>query len=166
MKIKMLVMAAFLFVTASCTSQAVATKATTAPLPTKTSLPASISTSAPTETAFPAATSSNIFGSIPLNSVQAFSIEPVAQAAFEEALKGFASAGSIRDFRVDSIAVFPSGEGTLIAEIFYSLRTDVDVWPEDGGSSGTDGWITGKCSRFDLIATDTEHQLTNKRLCS
>ncbi|HEX5840120.1 MAG TPA: hypothetical protein VFY26_19945 [Anaerolineales bacterium] len=157
---------ALLFVTASCTSQAVAPRATTAPLPTKTSLPASTSTHAPTETASPAPTSSNIFGSIPLNSVQAFSIEPVAQAVFEETLKGFASTGSIRDFRVDSIAVFPSGEGTLIAEIFYSLHTDADLWPEDGGSSGTDGWITGKCSRFDMIATETEHQLTKKRLCS
>lgn len=166
MKIKTLFIA-LLFVTASCTSQAVAPRATTAtPLPTKTSLPASTPTPAPTETETPAPTSSNIFGSIPLNSVQAFSIEPVAQAAFEEALKGFASAGSIRDFRVDSIAVFPSGEGTLIAEIFYSLHTDADLWPEDGGSSGADGWITGKCSRFDLIATETEHQLTNKRLCS
>jgi hypothetical protein len=166
MKIKMLVTAALLFVTASCTSQAVAPTATAAPLPTKTSRPASTFTPAPTETVFPAANSSNIFGSIPLNSVQAFSIEPVAQAAFEEALQRLAQAGSIDDFRVDSIAVFPSGEGILIAEIFYSLRTDVDVWPEDGGSSGTDGWITGKCSRFDLIATETEHQLTKKRLCS
>jgi hypothetical protein len=166
MKIKMLVTAALLFVTASCTSQAAAPTATAAPLPTKTSLPASTPSPASTKTASPAATSSNIFGSIPLNSVQAFSIEPVAQAAFEEALKGFASAGSIADFRVDSIAVFPSGEGTLIAEIFYSLRTDGDLWPEDGGSPGSDGWITGKCSRFDLIATETEHQLTKKRLCS
>jgi hypothetical protein len=166
MKIKMLVTAAFLFVTASCTSQAVAPGATAMPLPTKTSLPASTPTPSSTETASPAATSSNIFGAIPLNSVQAFSIEPVAQAAFEEALQRLASAGSIADFRVDSIAVFPSGEGALIAEIFYSLRTDVDVWPEDGGSSGTDGWITGKCSRFDLLATETEHQLTKKRLCS
>ena len=166
MKIKMLVTAAFLFVTASCTSQAAAPTAKATVLPTKTVLTASTPSPASTETAPPAATSSNIFGSIPLNSVQAFNIEPVAQAAFEEALKGVASAGSIRDFRVDSIAVFPSGEGTLIAEIFYSLHTDADLWPEDGGSSGTDGWITGKCSRFDLIATDTEHQLTNKRLCS
>ena len=164
MKIKMLVTAAFLFVTASCTSQAAAPTATAAPLPTKISLPDA--TPILTKTASPAATSSNIFGSIPLNSVQAFSIEPVAEAAFEEAVQRLTRAGSIADFRVDSIAVFPSGEGTLIAEIFYSLRTDVDVWPEDGGSSGTDGWITGKCSRFDLVATEIEHQLKNKRLCN
>ena len=166
MKIKMLVTAALLFVTASCTSQAAAPTAKATVLPTKTVLPASTPSPAPTETASPAATSSNIFGSIPLNSVQAFSIEPVAGAAFEEALQRLTRAGSIADFRVDSIAVFPSGEGALIAEIFYSLRTDADLWPEDGGSPGTDGWITGKCSRFDLIATETEHQLTKKRLCS
>jgi hypothetical protein len=166
MKIKTFVFAAFLFVTAACTSQAVAPTATAAPLPTNTSLPASTPTADPTGTASPGATSSNVFGSIPLNSVQAFSIEPVAQAAFEKALKGFASTGSIRDFRVDSIAVFPTGDGTLIAEIFYSLSTDTDLWPQDGGASGPDGWITGKCSRFDLIATEAEHQLTNKRLCS
>ena len=157
---------AILFVTASCSSQAAASTAIATPLPTRTSQPASTPTLVPTGTASPAPTSSNIFGSIPLNSVQAFSIEPVAQAAFEEAMQRLARAGSIDDFRVDSIAVFPSGEGTLIAEIFYSLRTDMDVWPEDGGSPGTDGWITGKCSRFDLTVTETEHQLTNKRLCS
>jgi hypothetical protein len=167
MKIKTLVTAALLLITVSCTSQAIAPTVTPAPLPTKTILPASTPTTlAPTKTASPATTSSNIFGAIPLNSVQAFSIEPVAQVAFEEALQKLASAGSIADFRVDSIAVFPSGEGTLIAEIFYSLRTEADLWPEDGGSPGTDGWITGKCSRFDLVATETEHQLTNKRLCS
>lgn len=166
MKIKMLVTAAFLFVTAACTSQAAAPTVKATVLPTKTVLPASTPSPASTETAPPAATSSNIFGSIPLNSVQAFSIEPVAEAAFEEALQKLTRAGSIADFRVDSIAVFPSGEGSLIAEIFYSLRTDADLWPEDGGSPGTDGWITGKCTRFDLIATETEHQLTKKRLCS
>ena len=160
MTIKTLIVAALLLLSMSCSSQAATPTATATARPTQTPFPAA------TETPAPAATSSNIFGSVPLNSIQAFNIEPVAQAVFEEALKDLAQAGSLREYRVDRIAVFPSGDGTLIAEIFYSLSTDKDMWPEDGGAPGADGWITGKCSRFDLIATDSEHQLVNKRLCS
>jgi hypothetical protein len=101
-----------------------------------------------------------------LNSVQAFLLEPVAIAIFDQTLQGYVTAGAVQEFRVDRATVFPSSQGTLIAEIYYSLHADTDPWAEDGGTQGTDGWITGKCSRFDLIATETEHQLKNKRLCS
>jgi hypothetical protein len=120
----------------------------------------------PTGTPPPTQPASDVFGAIPLNSVQAFSIEPVAKAVFDQALREHVTQGSVQEYRVDRIVVFPSGDGTLVAEIFYSLRTDADPWLEDGGTAGTQGWITGKCSRFDLTATETEHQLTNKRLCS
>jgi hypothetical protein len=107
-----------------------------------------------------------VFGAIPLNSVQAFSLEPIAKAIFEQTLQGYVTSGAIQEYRVDSITVFPSGGGGLIAELMYSLRAENDPWPDDFGSLGPDGWITGKCSRFDLVATETEHQLKNKRLCS
>lgn len=171
MKIKTLLIVV-LFITASCKSQTIAPTVTATPLPTKTPLPSATTTPRPTETLLPTETPSpiptrsDIFGAIPLNSVQAFTLEPVAEAIFEQTLQGYVSAGKIQEFRVDHISVFPSGNGTLIAEIMYSLHADSDPWPDDFGSAGTDGWITGKCSRFDLIATDTEQQLKNKRLCS
>jgi len=156
---------ATLFIITSCKSRAATPTLTATSWPTETPLPAATATLAPTETSSPIPTPSDIFGAIPLNSVQAFSIEPVAQAIFEGVLQGYVASGVIQEYRVDRIAVFPSGNGTLIAEIMYSLRTDSDPWPDDFGTLGADSWITGKCSRFDLIATGTEHQLKNKRLC-
>ncbi len=174
MKIKTLIIAILLLIATSCKSQTIIPTATAISLPSETPLPTITATSLPTasalpsETPAPLPTPSGVFGAIPLNSVQAFTLEPVAKAIFEQALQGYVGAGKIQEFRVDSISVFPSGNGTLVAEIMYSLHTDTDPdpWPEDFGTAGTDGWITGKCSRFDLIATDTEQQLTNKRLCS
>lgn len=166
MRIKALVIVVLLLLTSSCISETVAPTATATSLPTATSTPRPTETSLPTETPSPIPTLSDVFGAIPLNSVQAFTLEPVAKTVFDQTLQGYVSAGKIQEFRVDHITVFPSGNGTLIAEIMYSLHTDSDPWPEDFGALGTDGWITGKCSRFDLIATDTEQQLKNKRLCS
>ncbi len=165
MKINPLLIATIFIVTA-CKSQPAIPTATATLVPTQTLLPAATATPAPTATPSPTSTPSDVFGAIPLNSVQAFSIEPVAQAIFEQALQGYIAAGTIQEYRVDRIAVFPSGNGNLIAEIMYSLRTNNDPWPDDFGTQSADGWITGKCSRFDLIATETEQQLKNKRLCS
>lgn len=169
MKLK-LIFIATIFILTSCKSQAAVP---TGPVvPTETFLPATTATIAPTETPLPTETPSliptpsDIFGAIALNSIQAFSIEPVAQAIFEQTLDGYVTHGTMQEYRVDSISVFPSGSGGLIAEIMYSLLADNDPWPDDFGTLGADGWITGKCSRFDLVATDTEHQLKNKRLCS
>lgn len=169
MKLNPLLIATIFFL-ASCASQtATATLPPTlapseTPPPTAAFVPTQ--TPLPTDTASPIPTPSDVFGAIPLNSVQAFSIEPVAKAIFDQTLQGYVDSGTIQEFRVDSVAVFPSGDGGLTAEIMYSLHTDNDPWPEDFGTSGNDHWITGKCSRFDLVATETEHQLKNKRLCS
>lgn len=161
---------ATLLILTSCTSQSTTPTVTPTfspsetPVATATTLPTE--TSLPTETASPVPTLSDVFGAIPLNSVQAFSIEPVAKAIFDASLQSYVDGGTIQEFRVDSVAVFPSSDGSLIAEIMYSLRAEQDPWPDDFGSADGNGWITGKCSRFDLIATETEHQLKNKRLCS
>jgi hypothetical protein len=157
MKLKTTLILAIFIITACQPQTAIPTRTST-PLPTKTPLP--------TETPSPVPAPSDIFGTIPLNSVQAFSIEPVAKAIFDQTLQDYVAAGTVQEFLVNSIAVFPSADGTLIAEITYSLRADNDPWPDDFGIPGTDGWIAGKCSRFDLVATETEHQLRNKRLCS
>jgi hypothetical protein len=162
------ILIATIFLITSCKSQSAGPTVVFSSVPSET--PAATATLAPsetptpTETAFP--TPSDVFGAIPLNSVQAFSIEPVVKAIFDQTLQGYITAGTIQEYRVDSVAVFPSGEGGLIAEIMYSLRADYDLWPDDFGTAGVDNWITGKCSRFDLVATETEHQLKNKRLCS
>lgn len=162
MKLPSLLITVFLIT--SCTSQSASPTLIPTTLPSET--PAATATIAATATPSPIPTPSDVFGAIPLNSVQAFSIEPVAKAIFDQTLQGYITAGTIQEYRVDSIAVFPSGEGGLIAEIMYSLRADYDLWPDDFGTAGVDNWITGKCSRFDLVATETEHQLKNKRLCS
>jgi hypothetical protein len=169
MKFKTILVAA-LFLLTACKSQTATPTLTPTLSPNET--PAATATLAPTETllptetASPVPTPSDIFGAIPLNSVQAFSIEPVAKAIFDRTVQGYIDSGAIQELRVDSVAVFPAGDGGLIAEIVYSLRTTNDPWPDDFGRTGSDGWITGKCSRFDLVATETEHQLRNKRLCS
>lgn len=157
MKLKTLLIAT-IFLLASCKTQSASL----------TIVPTTLSTETPVVSATPSPipTPSDVFGAIPLNSVQAFSIEPVAQAIFERMLQEYVDAGAVEAYRVDSIAVFPSGNGVLIAEIMYSLRATNDPWPDDFGTLGPDGWITGKCSRFDLVATETEHQLKKKRLCS
>lgn len=164
------ILIATLLVLSSCKSQAAipTVTATSLPtnLPTKTLLPTVTATLASTETPLPPRTPSDVFGTIPLNSVQAFSIEPVAKAIFDQTLQGYVTAGSIMEYRVDRVAVLPSGDGNLIAEIFYSLHTNRDPWLDDGGTQTAYGWVTGKCSRFDLMATATEHQLKNKHLCS
>ena len=159
-----------IFLIASCKSQSASPTIAPTALPTET--PAATATLIPTETSLPTGTSSplpalnDVFGAIPLNSVPAFSIEPIATAIFDQTMQGYVTAGTIQEFRVDRIAVFPSGEGGLIAEITYNLRAQDDPWPDDFGIPDADGWIIGKCTRFDLVATETEHQLKNKRLCS
>jgi hypothetical protein len=163
MKLHNIIIVTLLLIT-SCKSQPASPTITPATPPSET--PAATETIAPTETASSVPTPSDVFGAIPLNSVQAFNIEPVAQAIFDQTLQGYVTTGTIQEYRVDSIVVFPSGDGGLIAEIMYSLHADLDLWPDDFGTAGADGWITGKCSRFDLVATETEHQLKNKRLCS
>jgi hypothetical protein len=113
-----------IFIIASCSSQTATPTVAPTSLSTETSIPAPTATSVPTETASPVPTLSDIFGAIPLNSVQAFSIEPVAKAIFDQTLQGYVTAGTIQEFRVDSVAVFPSGNGGLIAEIMYSPETE------------------------------------------
>lgn len=172
MKLNTLLIITLLFATVSCKSQTVAPTAlplaTETALPTETSVPTATLTPTPLPTEIDAliSTPSDVFGAIPLNSVQAFTLEPVAQAIFEKTLGAYVASDAIQEYRVDHVSIFPSGDGGLIAEIMYSIRAENDPWAEDFGILGADGWITGKCSRFDFVSTETEHQLKNKRLCS
>ena len=93
-------------------------------------------------------------------------LEPIVSQIFEGELAKLVEAGEIEAFQVESLGVYPKGDGTLYAEVFYRVKTGESFWPEDGGTLGEDGWVTGKCSRFDFVITPEEYQLKNKRLCS
>jgi hypothetical protein len=166
MKQRNLLIKTLIFLLTACGSQPISAPSTPIIAPTQTTLPTATETLASIETPVTTSTPSDIFGAIPLNGIQAFSLEPIAQAIFENAMQGYVNAGSIQEYRVDSLTVFPSGNGTLLAEIYYSVRMNDAMWLEEGGTQEADGWITGKCNRFDLIDTASEHQLKNKRLCS
>src|SRR5829696_3995677 len=102
MNLKTILIATLLFLTA-CNFQPASQTAT----PPRTKPPPSTATLPPTKTQTSTSIPSDVFGAIPLNSVQAFSIEPVAKAIFDQTLQGYVTAGSILEYRVDSIAVFP-----------------------------------------------------------
>jgi len=157
-----------IFLLASCGKQApaaapIATSipatATLAPTDTATPLP-------PTETSIPVPTQDpTIFGAIGAGEIQPGAIESVASAIFNKTMDGFVAGGSVQEYQIVSVTVFP-GSGGLLAEIIYSVKTSDTAWLVDGGAQLADGWIANNCSRFDLFTTETEYQLKNKRLCS
>ena len=65
----------------------------------------------------------------------------------------------------DGYAIVLRGDTNLLAEIQYNVQSSDAAWLTDGGAPAADGWINGNCSRFDLIITDTEYQLKNRRAC-
>jgi hypothetical protein len=131
---------------------------TTSPTETPTAIPA-----APTE---PGPTPDpSIFGSIGINEIQAFALEPIANAIFSKTLNRYIEEGKIQEYFVISVTVFP-GAGGLIAEILYNVRTGDPAWLSDGGTPTSDDWINNNCSRFDFFTTETEYQLKNRRLCN
>ena len=93
-------------------------------------------------------------------------LEPVVAQIFEAEMGKRVETGEIEAFQVESLGVYPKGDGTLYAEVFYRVQGRESFWPEDGGTLGEDGWVTGKCSRFDFVITPDAYQLKNKRLCS
>jgi hypothetical protein len=100
-----------------------------------------------------------------MGEVQAGAIESVAIAIFNKTLDGFVANGSVQEYQIVSVTVFPGGDG-LLAEVIYSVKTTDPIWLADGGIQLADGWISNGCSRFDFFTTETEYQLKNRRLCS
>jgi hypothetical protein len=124
-------------------------------------------TPTPTATQAPTATPTDLFGTVDSANVQpGLMLEPVVAQIFEAEMGKLVGAGEIEAFQVESLGVYPKGDGTLYAEIFYRVQAGESFWPEDGGSLGEDGWMTGKCSRFDFLIIPEAYQLKNKRLCS
>jgi hypothetical protein len=156
----------FVFIVLSaCAGQAQATPTATFPSPTRTNNP-------PTEmlieipTEISSSTDPALFGTIEQGEIQAFSLEPIANAIFTSVMDGFAANGNIIDYQVMRVTVFPTENGTLYAEITYNVRTTDPSWLVDGGTQAGDNWINDKCNRFDLVTTETEFQLKNKRTCN
>ncbi len=148
---------------ATVTPVATAIPATATPIPTETRLP---DTATPLPTDTPAPTQDpTVFGAIGMGEVQAGAIESVASAIFNKTLDQFVAAGSVQEYQIISLTVFPGGDG-LIAEIIYSVKSTDPAWLADGGIQLADGWIANGCSRFDFFTTETEYQLKNRRLCS
>jgi hypothetical protein len=162
----------FIFLLAACGKQvqavppiATTIPATETPPPTATSLPPT-ETPLPTDTPIPTPTQDpTVFGAIGIGELQAGAIESVASAIFNKTLDVFVADGSVQEYQIISVSVFPGGDG-LLAEIIYSVRTSDPAWLADGGIQLADGWIANGCSRFDFFTTETEYQLKNRRLCS
>lgn len=135
------------------------------PLPTGTDLPPTATPPLPTGTSGPAPTQDPaLFGAVGTGEIQAFALESVANAIFVEVMDGFKANGSIQDYQVTSVTVFPGGDG-LLSEIIYNIQTADPAWLADGGTQFANGWIQGNCSRFDFVTTEMEYQLKNRRLC-
>ena len=106
-----------------------------------------------------------IFGAIGVNEIQAFALEPIAGEIFTRVMNGFVADDLILDYQIVRVSIFP-GSGGLLAEISFNVRTTDPAWLADGGTPAADDWINDKCSRFDFVTTETEHQLKNRRLCN
>jgi hypothetical protein len=161
------------FLLSACGKQAQAVAPTITPIlttatlvPTETRIPDTVTPLPPTETPIPVPTHDPaVFGAIGTNEIQAFVLESVVSAIFNKTLDGFVANGSVQEYQIISVTVFPGGDG-LLAEVIYSVKSADPIWLADGGIQLADGWISNGCSRFDFFTTDTEYQLKNKRLCS
>ena len=95
-----------------------------------------------------------------------FSLDPIAQLIFETELQKMVANGQIEGFQVERLGIYPRGDGTFYAEIFYALQADTAFWAEDFGTLGEDGWVRGKCTRFDFEIGEAVYFLKNKAICN
>lgn len=134
--------------------------AATNPLLTETPASIPFTDTPPAPTQDPA-----LFGAIGVNEIQAYALESVASAIFTKTMDSFKTGGAIQDYQILRATIFP-GDGGLIAEITFNVRTADPAWFAEGDTPAADDWINNKCSRFDFVSTETEYQLRNRRLCN
>ena len=163
-RIKLYLFVFILFLSA-CARQAPAAPPTvTVPPPTETSVPPTV---VPTE--IPSDVSSNtdpsLFGALSKSEINPLASK-IHEAVFTKVMDGFIVSGNIIEYQIIASEVFPSGDGMLIAEIYYNVRTTDSSWLVDGGTQAEDNWINNKCNRFDFVNTETEFQLKNRRTCN
>ncbi len=137
-------------------------------LPTATLAPTDEPLPEPTKTAIPEPVADpSIFGFVStVDAPAGFMLEPVAQIIFEAELQKRVDAGEIGGFQVEGLSIVPRGDGTFFAEIFYALQADASFWSEDFGTLGDEGWVRGKCTRFDFEITEAAYFLKNKAICN
>ena len=177
--VKFFLLSTVIFLTVACQPQsgsaqvATSTSAPTeAPVFTATAtlepVATETSTLVPTEIPVFTATPTDLFFSLSSAEVTpGYLMEPVVGQIFEAAMQAEVEGGTITSYQVDGLAVFPNGEGTLIAEVTYCVQTnDPAAWLADGGTEQAEGWITDKCARFDLEITAETYALKKKRYCS
>ncbi len=141
---------------------------TTTSAPTETAQPEPTATLAPTETAIPEPTRDpNLFGFVSMaDAPMGFMLEPIAQVIFEDEMQRRVDAGEFDGFQTEGLSIVPRGDGTFFAEIFYALQADASVWTEDFGTPADDGWVRGKCTRFDFEMVEEGYYLKNKAVCN
>ena len=152
----------FIFLLSACGKQAQPAS------PTATLPPPSTETSAPpTEipTVDPSNTDPSLFGALAKSEINPLASK-IHEAIFTKVMDGFIASGNILEYQIISSEVFPSSDGTLLAEIYYNVRTADSSWLVDGGTQAEDNWINNKCNRFDFVNTETEFQLKNRRTCN
>ena len=149
----------------ACAKQAQSIPSTaTVPPPTATIItPTEIPTEHPTET--PSNTDPALFGAIAKAEINPLAGK-IQEAIFNKVMDGFIASGNIIEYQLLSSEVFPSSDSTLIAEIYYNVRTTDSSWLADGGTQADNNWIMNKCNRFDFVNTETEFQLKNRRTCN
>ncbi|HAV78603.1 MAG TPA: hypothetical protein DCX53_14740 [Anaerolineae bacterium] len=133
------------------------------------------STSAPQITAFnqptdiptdiPSNTDPSLFGVLAKAEIDPMASK-IQEAVFIKVMDGFAINGNIIEYQIIATEVFPSSDGSLIAEIYYNVRTTDSSWLVDGGTQSDNNWIKNKCNRFDFVNTEAEFQLKNRRTCN
>ena len=118
----------FIFLLAACGKQAQAVPPTTTTVPATEALPLTPTSLPPTETPLPTDTpiptptqDPAVFGAIGTGELQAGAIESVASAIFNKTLDVFVANGSVQEYQIISVSVFPGGDG-LLAEVIYSVK--------------------------------------------
>lgn len=136
-------------------------------LPPTATLPHATETSAPpTETPIPLPTQDPLlFGALAKSEINPLASK-IQEAVFVKAMEAFIASGNVLEYQITYSEVFPSSDGTLIAEIYYNVRSTNIMWIEDGGTSAENNWIMDKCNRFDFVNTEAEFQLKNRRTCN
>jgi hypothetical protein len=164
------IVVALLLVCACAQQPQIASPEVDLPVPSATAIPVTPTieiTTTPTDLPTEIATTDpSLFGAIAQSEIQAYSLEPVAEAVFVKVMDEYIASKKIDEYEITGITVFPSSDGTLYAEISFNVRTTDPMWLEDGGTQANDNWINNKCNRFDFVTTETEFQLKNQRLCS
>lgn len=161
---------AFILLLSACAKQTPPPVSPTATLPPTLKIsapPTETPTEIPTETptSVPSNTDPLLFGSISKSEINPLAAR-LYEAIFIKVMDGYIANGNIIEYQITFSELFPSSDGTPIADIMYNVRTTDSSWLVDGGTQADDNWIMNKCNRFDFVNTETEFQLKNRRLCN